>query len=179
MVPGFGFHSRLDLACMPAAPSHARRRTQEILQGWDLPDEVVQDALTIVSELTTNAVRHAGDPPEPGSAEHDWRVVRMCSVTLWISAGRLYVAVQDQSDDPPELRPTSLDAENGRGLQLIAGLTEGAWGYERAEPAGKTVWAGLRLAAPLRADERRPSTPRQETLPASLQPTAGHTRVRA
>ncbi|MFF7195904.1 ATP-binding protein [Streptomyces sp. NPDC008079] len=179
MASDYANRTRLDLACEPSAPGLARRHAQEVLESWGLPDEVVQDALTVVSELTANAVRHAGEPTEPKSAGRPRSVVRTCPLTLWISTGRLYVAVQDQSDEPPELRPTSLDAESGRGLQIVAGLTEGAWGFERAAPVGKTVWASLRLAAPLRADKQRSRTPWRETLPASLCVTAGHTGAHA
>lgn len=148
MVPGFRFGSRLDLACLPSAPAHARRHACEVLQGWSLTDEVVRDALTIVSELTTNAVRHTGEPNEQESEQQDRPAARMCSLTLWIAWKWLFVAVADQSERLPQLRPISLDAETGRGLQLIAGLTDGNWGFEKSEPAGKVVWAGLAIPVP-------------------------------
>jgi anti-sigma regulatory factor (Ser/Thr protein kinase) len=165
MVPGFRFRSRLALARRPSAPARARRHTREVLQGWCLADEVVQDALTIVSELTTNAVRHAGESAEQTSEQQNSSTTRACALTLWIAQNRLFVAVSDQSERLPELRPASLDAESGRGLLLIAGLTEGIWGFERAEPVGKIVWAGLAIAVP-------PTRPSRLPPPASSPPSA-------
>ena len=53
--------ARLELAAVPMASSEARRATRTHLQEWDVPTSVVDDALLVVSELVTNAVRHAAD----------------------------------------------------------------------------------------------------------------------
>jgi hypothetical protein len=50
------------------------------------------------------------------------------------------------------------DAENGRGLHLVAALSHGTWGYYLVPHGkGKVVWAQLRLllptAPPVRPDE--------------------------
>jgi serine/threonine-protein kinase RsbW len=154
MAPSFGYHSRLDLACEPPAVRYARAHAEDTLRGWGVPDETAYDALTIVSELTTNAVRHAGADAAPFDPAQGQPKVRSCSVMLWIAAGGLYVAVHDEGRRTPVLRPASDDAETGRGLHVIAGLTEGAWGFTvTTDRPGKLVWAKLPLAGP---EQRRP-----------------------
>jgi hypothetical protein len=124
-----------------------------VLREWHVPGNVRDDALLIVAELVTNAVRHAGGPgrgPDPG---HDRARAPGCVLRLGIADRTLRIAVQDASAGPPVLRAgLSLD-EGGRGLQLVAGLTGGAWGWRPlARGGGKTAWADL----PLPGQERRP-----------------------
>jgi anti-sigma regulatory factor (Ser/Thr protein kinase) len=146
MAPCFGFQSSLDLACEPSAVRYARGHTEDTLHGWGVPDETAYDALTIVSELTTNAVRHTGAGAVPFDAARGQPRVRSCSLMLWIAVHSLYVAVHDEGRQTPVLRPASDDSENGRGLQLVAGLTEGAWGFSyTTHRPGKLVWAKLPL----------------------------------
>lgn len=64
MAPSF-FQSRLDLACEPSAIRYARRHAEVTLRHWGISAEVSYDALTIVAELATNAVRHTGGAAEP------------------------------------------------------------------------------------------------------------------
>jgi hypothetical protein len=70
----------------------------------------------------------------------------------------------DESDQPPVLRPQSTDTENGRGLQLVAGLSRDVWGYQLSAPAhGKTVWAELPVAAAT-SPSRGPATAGSEAV---------------
>lgn len=156
--PSSAYWSQLDLTCEPSAVRYARAHAREILERWGAVPEVVADVLTIVSELTGNAVRHAGGfcrPPEPRT---DGRRVRECSLALRASRDNLHITVHDESNQPPTLRMLSGDAENGRGLHLVAALSHGAWGYYLVPHGkGKVVWAQLRLllptGPPVRPDE--------------------------
>ncbi|WP_435127110.1 ATP-binding protein [Actinacidiphila sp. bgisy144] len=150
--------SRLNLTCEPSAVRYARTHAREALERWGAVPDAVADALTIVSELTGNAVRHAGGsscPPEP---RDDRRSVRECSLALCASLDSLHITMRDASDQPPILRPLSGEAQNGRGLHLVAALSHGVWGYHLVPHGkGKVVWAQLRLllptAPPVRPDE--------------------------
>ena len=85
------------------------------------------DAALLVSELFGNSVRHSGSGA-PGE-----------TVTVAVSAGDGMVRVEvTDSGGPgvPELSPAGRDAEGGRGLQLVAGLTA-RWGWRRR--GGRTV----------------------------------------
>ncbi|WP_328913279.1 MULTISPECIES: ATP-binding protein [unclassified Streptomyces] len=145
MAPSF-LQSRLDLACEPSAVRYARGHAEDTLRRWGIPVEAAFDALTVVAELVTNAVRHAGGAAEPFDPVQGQPKVRSCSLTMWIASSSLYIAVYDEDRSPPILRPLSDDAENGRGLRLVAGLSEGAWGFQlTADNRGKLVWSRLRL----------------------------------
>lgn len=140
-----GFQSTLDLACESSATRYALAHARDVLRRWGLLRSVVADALVIVDELVTNAVRHAGaDFAEPFDPSGGQPKVRMCALFLWVATHELVICVRDQNDQLPVLRDVSLDAENGRGLQLVAGLSEGRWGYAVVAPRpGKVVWARL------------------------------------
>jgi hypothetical protein len=107
------------------------------LAEWEVGEDVVEGALLVVSELLTNAVKHA-QPASPSGAS--------CSLVLRLSRGELTVAVHDDDRRPPTLRSASLDEEGGRGLLLVQ-ATSLAWGYAHPSPRGKLVWA--KLSAPI------------------------------
>lgn len=136
-------HSRLDLNCEPSAVPHARRHARNVLSTWDVPGDVLDDALVVVTELAANAVRHAGEgsrAPELGSA------APACAMDLRTHDDGLYVAMYDESRRVPVLRMPSDKAESGRGLHLVDELSGGTWGFlHTASPPGKLVWARLAL----------------------------------
>lgn len=107
-------------------PAQARAVVSAWADRLGLQD--VRDDLTlVVSEMVTNAVRHAGPP-----------------VALEIQAedGRVLIEVSDGSPDPPERRVAPSDAEGGRGLLLVDLLCDDQG--VRPDPPGKTVWATVR-----------------------------------
>jgi two-component sensor histidine kinase len=120
--------SRLELACEPSATRYALGHARDVVGRWRLPRAVAEDALLVVDELVINAVRHAGAAAEAFEPGRGQPRVRACALVLWVVGEDLLIAVQDQSDQPPVLREVSLDAEDGRGLQLVAGLSDGRWG---------------------------------------------------
>lgn len=144
MAPSDDYQSKLHLACEPSATRYALFHAKDVLPVWGLPRDVVADALVIVDELVTNAVRHAGTP---SAAEQRRPTVRpSCALALQLESSSLVIAVYDQDNRLPVLRPLSYDAEVGRGMQLVAGLTDGQWGYAQfARQLGKVVWARLPL----------------------------------
>ncbi len=93
---------------------------------------LVEEISLVVSELVTNAVRHA-DPP----------------VVMEIQVGddEVLVAVDDGSPGRPSGSHPPADAEGGRGLELVdkVSMETGI----RPHPPGKTVWAALRRHPPL------------------------------
>lgn len=88
---------------------------------------VLEDAVLLVSELVTNSVLHGG-PPVVVAVDCDETTMR--------------VRVRDGSTDMPELREPGVSDERGRGLSLVAKMSD-AWGVER-DPGGKYVWFALR-----------------------------------
>jgi anti-sigma regulatory factor (Ser/Thr protein kinase) len=118
----------------PAAPDAvrtARALVRRTLGEWDL-DSVGDIAALLVSELVTNALRHATGPIGV-------RLVRRPAGAV----GVLLVEVSDPLPDPPRERVAHPDDEDGRGLQLVATAAR-RWGA-RPGGAGKTVWFELTL----------------------------------
>lgn len=146
MAPSIGYQSRLDLACESSAIRYARGYAGDTFRRWGIPETVSYDALTIVAELATNAVRYAGSS-DPDNGMTATPGVTRCTLDLRAENGVLSITFYDESNDPPVLREESATAENGRGLQMVAGLSGGRWGY-RPQPsgAGKCVWARISIA---------------------------------
>ena len=115
----------LDLAPDPRAVAEARRFTGTVLQEWGLGD-LGDVAALLVSEMTTNALVHAG-----GSA----------SLELRVEDDRLRLSVADSNPHEPRPRQAEVSATNGRGLMLVEALSS-AWGVEPNVP-GKVVWADV------------------------------------
>ncbi|MFB6806950.1 SpoIIE family protein phosphatase [Streptomyces sp. NPDC056387] len=117
-----------ELAAEPAAAGRARHLTETTLTGWGL-GELAFTAELVVSELVTNAYRYGGGTP----------------VTLRLIRDRsLICEVFDSSSTAPHLRRARTTDEGGRGLFLVAQLTE-RWGA-RYTRRGKTVWTEFPLA---------------------------------
>lgn len=146
--------SSLDLAPELSSVREVRRYATATLQGWHVPAAIVEDSITIVSELVANAVRHAktASAAEPST---EGLGVGACTVVLALWPGSVCVFVCDQDRRPPVLQHPSPQAEGGRGLQLVDRLCE-SWGYiHRDHGPGKTVWAEVLFPqAPEPAPER-------------------------
>lgn len=151
--------SKLNLVLEFSAARRGRRHATDVLRTWGIPDVVADDALLIILELITNAFRHGAAPPETSSSVGQGPV-RACSLTLQVRHGHLFIAVDDQSHKPPVLRAASAGEENGRGLQLVDGLSEGEWGYSTlTHGSGKRVWAKVAIPDAPHTPSRRPRAP--------------------
>jgi PAS domain S-box-containing protein len=106
----------------PAAVARARKMAGEQLAAWGLTEAAFTTEL-IVSELVTNALRYGGAPIE-------LRLIRDST---------LICEVSDGSNTAPHLRRARVFDEGGRGLLLVAQLSD-RWGT-RQTPTGKTIWA--------------------------------------
>lgn len=114
---------------LPADPSigrSARRFTRQLLDAWEVPDELVDKAILVASELASNAYLHAVPP---------------FLLTLGAGDGTIRVGVRDCLVLSPALRDYGDLALTGRGLRLVA-LSSLAWGVV-GDPGGKEVWASV------------------------------------
>jgi serine phosphatase RsbU (regulator of sigma subunit)/anti-sigma regulatory factor (Ser/Thr protein kinase) len=116
-----------DLAHDPASVARARELAAEQLAAWGLAEAAFTVEL-VVSELVTNAIRY-------GEAPVQLRLIR---------EDALICEVSDGSSTAPHLRRARTMDEGGRGLFIVAQLTE-RWGT-RHGPEGKTIWSELSLA---------------------------------
>lgn len=112
------------------APQFARRLVKQMCTRWELGAKFCERAQLVVTELVTNAVKHA-----PGDIE--------LSITV-----RRYVLRLEVGDHntvlPPAPKPS--DTVGGHGLWLVAELAS-HWGT-RPTARGKIIWADLVLSQP-------------------------------
>ncbi|MFD4322862.1 ATP-binding protein [Streptomyces sp. NPDC058548] len=119
------------------SPAVARRSAVRWLEAAECARTA--DAVLVVSELVTNAVRHTRGP---------------CLLTLTEDGESLDIAVTDHSEELPDVhRPAGGDQRGGFGFEIMRHLG----GSIRVVPriGGKTVHVALRLHTPAR-DRRRP-----------------------
>jgi serine/threonine-protein kinase RsbW len=119
---------QLVLAATAQAPGLARQATHEALAAWRVA-HLEETAVLLVSELVTNAVRHASTG---GSA----LVLRLETAGGW-----LRIEVHDADRRMPQPRTPDVLDESGFGLVLLDALAD-KWGI-RESTIGKAVWAEL------------------------------------
>jgi serine phosphatase RsbU (regulator of sigma subunit)/anti-sigma regulatory factor (Ser/Thr protein kinase) len=124
-----------DLPAEPVVVAATRARVARQLAAWGLGYATHTTEL-IVSELLTNAIRHAQPPIQ---------------VRMILDSALLSCEVSDGSSTAPHLRRADRYDEGGRGLLLVARLAD-RWG-SRPTRTGKTIWA----QQPLPSAERRDS----------------------
>ncbi|WP_405623602.1 ATP-binding protein [Streptomyces sp. NBC_00076] len=92
-----------------------------------VPAPVAMDAELTVSELVTNAIRHA-----PG----------LCGLIVQLSNGELTITVWDTSTEEPTVRHGDRHRMGGHGLHLVHTVSASVAPHAR----GKQITAALRLA---------------------------------
>ncbi|MFD5320616.1 SpoIIE family protein phosphatase [Streptomyces sp. NPDC127098] len=117
-----------DVPTTAAAVAPIRAAVSERLDEWRLSEMAFITEL-ILTELITNAIRHASGPVRV-------RVLRDRT---------LICEVSDSSSTSPHLRNAKDTDEGGRGLFMVAQYAE-RWGT-RYTPEGKVIWAEQRMPA--------------------------------
>jgi anti-sigma regulatory factor (Ser/Thr protein kinase) len=114
--------------CTPGAGAGSVRAARDFtvatLCGWSAAERG-QDIAVVISELLTNALRHA----PPGPIRVGLLQLRPC----------VLCAVADPSRAAPVPRAPGTLAETGRGLHIVSALSD-RWGY-MTTGTGKVVWA--------------------------------------
>jgi anti-sigma regulatory factor (Ser/Thr protein kinase) len=125
------------------AVREARQFTRITLGRWDVGDRF-DDVCLVVSELVTNALRHAAPGETDCLATPHGPAVRL-HLMRWTE--RLVCAVRDPSHETPTPRDSDdFSAESGRGLFLVDSFSD-SWGWHplAGTLSGKVVWALFRL----------------------------------
>ncbi|MFR9673157.1 ATP-binding protein [Streptomyces sp. TR06-5] len=109
----------------PVGVGPARRRMRTELRACGTPEGLVDDAVLVLSELLSNASRHAR-PLSVGTRGSFVHAAWTCT-----DEGEVTIAVTDGggSTQPCTANP-SVTARGGRGLAIITSLTE-EWGVEQ------------------------------------------------
>jgi len=152
----------------PESVGEARKILGEELRRLAVAQPVADDAVLVLSELVSNALRHAR-PLEGGTIRVAWwtlddRVLRI-EVTDGGASGAK-TAGMAEAPDPESLEEVDESAVDGRGLGIVGALAE-EWGVaseSSGDPsAPKTVWAAIRIRA-RHAAPQPPDKPRWDRL---------------
>lgn len=109
----------------PSSAALVRRRISADLARYGIDAESIDEVVLVASELVGNAVRHTATGP--------------LDVSWDLDHGGVTVCVTDPSPTLPVLR-TPLDTEpGGRGLTIVAAVSDD-WGAYTLS-SGKRVWA--------------------------------------
>ncbi|CAM5676272.1 hypothetical protein GCM10010329_41560 [Streptomyces spiroverticillatus] len=127
----------------PRSVGLARAELRKTLADWGLT--ALEDTATLIlSELLTNAQRHAHVP----GRHIETRFTRLPTPT------GLRLEVHDASPHHPQLRATTPpDAREGRGLPLI-NLLATDWGVTSRNGPGKLTWAECADVSPRGAEDQ-------------------------
>jgi hypothetical protein len=140
----------LDSTCAAVA----RRLFRKAAERVGLPPEAMHDGATMASELAANTLHaHAniqfhGSPARPAAGVPElWLYLRRMGGEQELVC-KLFDSLPGwQHDGPPDPANVTPDAENGRGLRVVEGLSEGRWGHHPTRARlggwkvpGKAVW---------------------------------------
>jgi anti-sigma regulatory factor (Ser/Thr protein kinase) len=123
--------------------ARARAGVGDALGAAGVAPLVVADATAVLSELASNAARHARTE---------------FTVAVVVEQEKLRLEVSDRDTRPPSLLGLDFESTSGRGLHIVASLAAD-WGWRTAEDSegvsGKVVWAEFSLTAPETEGEGR------------------------
>jgi anti-sigma regulatory factor (Ser/Thr protein kinase) len=122
-LPGSSLKQRLRLVSDTTAPRQARDFLNGSCAAWGVAHFTEIGGL-LLSELVSNAVRHAGGDIE---------------VLLELADDRLLIQVRDGGDGVPAVVPPTLRTIGGNGMDIVSRLAE-SWGVTPVPGGGKNVW---------------------------------------
>jgi anti-sigma regulatory factor (Ser/Thr protein kinase) len=118
----------IDLPATVHAPASARAVVGSVLRAWELA-EISADAQLVISELVTNAYRHA-----PGTDSFELELAKL-------SDDGVRISLADGSSIRPIVRELASDAPSGRGMHIVEMLVS-EWGAEDHH-GGKRIWVRI------------------------------------
>ena len=136
----------LHLAALVSTVGCSRIFVRQVCTSWQVDQEHTDVAELLASELVSNAIAAngvTGPRPVHGSLYSDLTLIGMRLLDLGNS---MVIEVWDTSPQLPKLIEPSLDAEHGRGLQLVNALSI-RWGHYHTHLSGKVVWCQLAFNA--------------------------------
>lgn len=136
--PGYAGAWRFAAPAVDSSVPQVRHAVRDLIRRQRAPvtEELMQALMLVLSELVTNAVRHAALlSPEVG-------------VEVSLGGGWVRVAVEDGHPYRPKALAADPELTGGRGLLLVkAFVTEhgGTCDVEQTAAGGKVIWAALPL----------------------------------
>ncbi len=152
---GIGGPLPMDTTCAAAA----RRFFREAVSSLGVPSGLLHDGVTMASELAANTLHAQRNMAQQASRRR--AATGVPEIWLYLrGTGRTYELVCKVFDTErgwtagadPGMGRAPLDSVNGRGLQVVAGLSAGQWGCHLSRSRlgnwslpGKAVWFALRI----------------------------------
>ena len=131
---GPSWQSEMQMPFKAEALPLVRRQLLAEVRAHHIDDDVAYDAALVLSELVSNALRHAS-PLREGVLSVEWG--------CWDD--QLHICVTDGgATTEPHVAPAAPHATGGRGLAIVRAVCL-EWGLDRT-PAATTVWASLRAS---------------------------------
>jgi len=145
----------LDATCAGSARSFFR----EAVAGIGLPGDLVHDGVTMASELAANTLHAQGNVEFSGTNQRPVSGFPELWLYLRGSGSRCELVCKVFDSQPgwktgslPDVKIRSKEGVNGRGLQVVDGLSAGEWGAHLTrgrlgswKVSGKAVWFALRV----------------------------------
>ena len=111
----------------PDSTPAGRAFLARLLDGWGVPDEVIDDASLLATELLSNAVRHG---------------TGLVTLRVEVEDGVVHVGVHDDSAGVPVVESSDPTSLGGRGMFIVECVADD-WGSD-PDDLGKTVWFRLK-----------------------------------
>ena len=142
------------LSLDPSCAGEGRRVFRETASGLGLPDDLIYDGMTMASELASNTlyaqenVQFEGTVPAPVAGGPELWLYLRCAAGRWELVCKAFDSLAGwKCGSPPAPGGAGPEAVDGRGLQVVAGLSDGHWGYHLSrsrlgqwQVPGKAVW---------------------------------------
>ncbi|MGP3988314.1 ATP-binding protein [Streptomyces sp. 3N207] len=152
-------HCAVEFQALPSRIGQVRRIVSAQLRYWRL-DALIDATALGLTELLANVHRHA-DPEGRSAGDGAALADKHCTVELSFVWNRLTVSVHDHDPRLPRVRGSGEReplSTSGRGLALVASISE-SWGMRtRSDGSGKTVWFSLPAPSPDPAAQPRGRT---------------------
>ncbi len=143
----------------PTCAGAARSMFREAVAGIGLPGDLVHDGVTMASELAANTLHAQGNVEFSGTSQRPVSGFPELWVYLRGTGSRCEVVCKVFDSQPgwkkgslPDVKVRSKEGVNGRGLQVVDGLSAGEWGAHLTrgrlgswKVSGKAVWFALRV----------------------------------
>jgi len=145
----------LDATCAGTA----RRFFREAVAGIGLPGDLIHDGITMASELAANTLHAQGNVEFSGASQKPVSGFPELWMYLRGSGAQCELVCKVFDSQPgwktgglPDVKVRTSRGENGRGLQVVDGLSAGEWGAHLTrgrlgswKVSGKAVWFALRV----------------------------------
>ncbi|MBW1602102.1 ATP-binding protein [Streptomyces sp. JJ66] len=127
--PAASRHCAVEFQALPSRIGQVRRIVSAQLRYWQL-SQLIDTAALGVTELLANVHRHTG------ADKH-------CTVEIVLLWDKVTISVRDHDPKLPQVRSVGASATSGRGLALVAAVSE-SWGMRAQQGGqGKVVWFTL------------------------------------